>query len=154
MKNKFIASLITIIILLTCIATAEPYADTYSVQIAAYKQLPDKLVKSVEQYGSVHISHHGELSRVSVGNFAHKSAAEKLLSQLKQAGYKDAFISRINTQPSSIENPNKPHASETPSSPTSEMAKFRNLSKSDKDRAVFINNRLHLKEGNRFILVP
>ncbi len=142
------------LILLPCIVTAEPHIDTYSVQIAAYKQLPEKLVKSVEQYGSIHISHHGELTRVSVGNFAHKSAAEKLLLQLRQAGYKDAFISHINTHSSSIENQSNPHGNETHSSPMSEMTKFRSLPKSDKDRAVFINGRLHLKEGKRFILVP
>lgn len=145
---------LTTIIFLTCIVIAEPLTGSYSVQIGSYKQLPDKFPKSVEQYGSVHITPHAELTRVSVGNFNNKSNAEKLLSRLKQAGFKDAFISRITTESSSIQNQITRQKIKNPSSATSEMAKFRNLTKSEKDRAVFLNGKLHLKEGKQFILVP
>ncbi len=154
--NKITLLVLTIIISITCISQAEQHTGSYSVQIAAYKYLPDNFIKSAEKYGSVHTSHLGELTRVSVGNFENKNAALELLLQLKKAGYDDAFINHISS--SMISNRSQispqPYQHENHASPSSEMTKFRNLSEAEKERAVFIDGKLHLKQGNRFMLIP
>ena len=152
-NNIIILALFTIINM-PFSAQADQHDGPYSVQIAAYKILPDDFIESAEKYGSVHTSLLGELTRVSVGNFDDRSTAQSLLSQLKQVGYKDAFISRISSSMTSNQNPSKTHHRQSQSNPISEMAKFRNLPDADKESAVFIDGKLHLKEGNRFIPVP
>jgi hypothetical protein len=143
--NKFIPIALISIISISCIAQTEQHAESYSVQIAAYKNLPDNFIKSVKKYGSVHTSQLGELTRVSVGNFENKSAALELLLQLKKSGYEGAFIRHMSSSIASNQSQN---------SPRSEMAKFRTLSEPEKERAVFINGKLHFKQGNQFIAVP
>lgn len=136
------------ILSIACIAQSDSHLDSYSIQIGAYKHLPDHLIKAVEKFGSIHTLKSDGLTRISVGNFNKRSKAQELLLHLKQAGYHDAFISRlsINTAKSSREEAR-------PSDTISEMDKYSNLSKSDKEKAVFINGKLHLKEGNQFIPV-
>lgn len=138
---------------MACIAQEDQSSSSYSVQIATYKNLPKSFVSSAEKYGSVHTSQSGGLTRVSVGNFDNRNAAQDLLSQLKQAGYEDAFISRTGSSMSSNQPHDNSHHHASPSS-GSEMAKFRNLPDSEKERAVFVDGKLHLKEGSSFIPVP
>jgi hypothetical protein len=130
---------------------AEQHYGSYTVQIAAYKILPDNFIRSAEKYGSVYTARTGELARISVGRFDNRSAAQVLLSLLRQSGYEYAFIHRIDPDITSNENHDSTHHHANSSS---EMAKFRSLSGADKDRAVFIDGKLHLKSDNRFIPVP
>ena len=143
--KKFITLALLLIISMACITQADQHSSSYRVQIAIYKNLPEDFVASAEKFGSVHTSQAGELTRVSVGSFSNRSEAQDLLSQLKQAGYEDAFISQTGSRMTNTQHQE---------SPSSEMAKFRNLSDAEKDRAVFVDGKLHLKEGNRFIPIP
>ncbi len=138
---------------MACIAQADQSSSLYSVQIATYKNLPENFVESAEKYGSVHTSQGEGLTRVSVGDFDSRNAAQNLLSQLKQAGYEDAFIKRTGSIMSSNQHHDNSHDHPSPGS-GSQMAKFRNLPDSEKERAVFINGTLHLKQGSGFIPVP
>mgnify|MGYP006121716019 FL=1 len=138
---------------MACIAQADPSSSSYSVQIGTYKSLPKNFVGSAEKYGRVYTSQSGDLTRVSVGGFDNRNAAQNLLSQLKQAGYEDAFISHTGSSMSSNQPHDKAHHQASPGS-GSEMAKFRNLPESEKERAVFVDGKLHLKEGSSFIPVP
>jgi hypothetical protein len=150
-KNIFLALLS--MISMAYIAQADQSSSSYSVQIATYKNLPKNFVESAEKYGRVHTSQNGGLTRVSIGDFDNRNAAQNLLSQLKRAGYEDAFISRTNSSMSSNQPQDNSHHHASPDS-GSEMAKFRNLPDSEKERAVFIDGKLHLKEGSDFIPVP
>ena len=144
-KIIFIALLIFSMV---CIAQSDQHASAYTVQIATYRNLPNNFLTSAEAFGEVHTSQADDLTRVSVGSFNDRNEAQKLLSRLKQAGYEDAFINRLATSSAaSTQHNNATHHS-------SEMAKFRNLSDAEKDRAVFVDGKLHLKEGNQFIPVP
>jgi len=136
---------------MACITHADQHSISYSIQIATYKNLPENFVASAEKYASVHTSQSGGLTRVSVGRFNNRSEAQDLLSQLKLAGYEDAFISQTGSSMTSTLHHDDSHHQK---SPGSEMAKFRNLSPSEKDRAVFVDGKLHLKQGDKFIPVP
>ena len=136
------------ILSIACLAESEPHTRAYSIQIGAYKNLPDDLIKTVEKFGDVHTHQSGDLTRISIGNFRSRSKAQEFLLLIHQAGYQDAFISRLNTI-STTSNRQKTHQSDS----ISEMTKFSNLSNADKDKAVFIHGKLHLKEGNQFIPV-
>tara|TARA_R110002096_G_scaffold120186_3_gene260306 strand:- start:241 stop:672 length:432 start_codon:yes stop_codon:yes gene_type:complete len=134
--------------LFTFIASAtgsDQNSGLFTVQVAAYKHLPKDFVESVERYGTVNVSENGQVTRVSVGQFDNKLSAEELLTQLRQAGYTDAFISH--RRPITSDNQHQ-------RDPSGAMAKFRKLPDTDKDRAVFIDGKLHLKDGKQFILVP
>ncbi|MDW3095350.1 MAG: SPOR domain-containing protein [Gammaproteobacteria bacterium] len=122
--------------------------STYSIQIGAYKNPPENLIKRVEKFGVIHTSKFGDITRVNVGSFKSRSKAQEFLLNIQEAGYQDAFISRLNMI-SATSNLQETHQSDS----TSEMTKFRNLSNTDKDKAVFINGKLHLKEDNKFIPV-
>ncbi|MFK7794853.1 MAG: SPOR domain-containing protein [Gammaproteobacteria bacterium] len=147
MKKPILLALL--IISIASSAQAHQHANSYSVQIATYRNLPNNFLTSAEAFGEVHTSQANGLTRVSIGSFSNRNEAQALLSQLKKAGYEDAFISHLgaSSSPSSSEHNN-------PTSPSSEMAKFRNLSDAEKDRAVFVDGKLHLKEGNQFIPIP
>ncbi len=140
---------------MTFIAQAGHHGNAYTVQIATYKNLPTNFLTSAEAFGDVHTSQTGELTRVSVGSFNSRSEAQALLSRIKQAGYDDAFINQLGTSNAA----NRSHSSSSSqdsfqANPSSEMAKFRNLPEAEKDRAVFVDGKLHLKDGNQFIPVP
>lgn len=141
---------------IACIAHADKHASDYTVQIATYRTLPNNFVKSAEEFGEVLTSQAGDLTRVSIGSFNTKDQAQELLSRLRQAGYKDAFIKRTDADVTahSSHASNSTHHHDHHSLPGSEMEKLRNLSATDKERAVFLDGKLHLKDGNKFILVP
>ncbi len=95
MANKITALALLTIINIACIAQVAQHTGSYTVQIAVYKNLPENFISSAEKYGTVHASQTGELTRISVGSFSSRNVAQELLSRLRQAGYKDAFINRI-----------------------------------------------------------
>ena len=149
--KKIILLVLLTVISITSIANADQHSGSYSVQIATYKNLPENYVASAEKFGRVYTSHTNRLTRVSVGKFDSRNKALDLLSQLKQAGYQDAFISRTESSAASAHQHDNSHHHD---SPESEMAKFRDLPDADKEHAVFVDGKLHLKEGSRFIPVP
>ena len=67
-------------------------SEIYSVQIGSYKHFAEKTKNAVGQFGVVHVFTFNNLSRVTVGEFTDRSAAENLKSQLQNAGYEDAFV--------------------------------------------------------------
>lgn len=94
---------------------ADQHAESYTVQVAAYKSLPDNFIESAERFGAVHTSLSGELTLISTGKFSNRSAAQKLLSRLKRAGYEDAFVQNIVSGMAGNQHPEYP---------SSEMAKL------------------------------
>ena len=73
---------------------AEP-SEIFAVQIGTYKQFAAKAKQLASQFGVVHVLTFEGLSRVTVGEFSDKQRAAQLLTQLKQAGFNDAFIRKI-----------------------------------------------------------
>ena len=73
---------------------AQP-TEIYTIQIGTYKQFAEETRKTVLQYGVVHVLTYENLSRVTVGEFTNREAAAEVLHNLKDAGFKDAFIRQI-----------------------------------------------------------
>ena len=80
------------LLLIMPINTYATNSDIFSVQIGTYKHFAEKTKEAVSQYGIVHVFTFKNLSRVTVGEFTNRQAAEKLRDKLRKAGYKDAFV--------------------------------------------------------------
>ena len=55
----------------------------------------DKAVQKLQQVASVSVQKTGNLTKVFVGPFKDKAEAQRLLQQVKQLGYKDAWVQTI-----------------------------------------------------------
>jgi len=127
----------------TCFA--HTHSGSYTVQVATYRNVPSNFVESLNQYGKVHAIQAGELTRVSIGSFDSRDGATNLLNKLRNEGFDDAFINRLGASTSSH--------SHSKIEQSSEMTKFHSLSPSEQDQAVFLDGKLFLKQGERFIPV-
>ena len=69
-------------------------SEIFTVQIGSYKHFAEDTKNAVNQFGVVHVFTFKNLSRVTVGEFTDRRAAETLKIKLQNAGYKDAFVRR------------------------------------------------------------
>ena len=82
--------------------------EVYAVQIGTYEKFAADTKRSVENFDNVHVFTYKNQSRITVGEFTTKDNAKVLLTRLKNAGFKDAFIRQTgyvdsNKPPSTIE---------------------------------------------------
>ena len=69
--------------------------EIFAIQIGTYKHFAEDAKESVRKFGEVHVLTYENLSRVTVGEFTSKQEAMTVLHQLREAGFKDAFIRQI-----------------------------------------------------------
>lgn len=87
--------MIRLVLLLLLVVPLNSFAgnsEIFTVQVGTYKHFAEKTKANVSQYGLVHVFTHKNLSRVTVGEFTSRQAAETLKRKLHMAGYKDAFV--------------------------------------------------------------
>lgn len=70
---------------------------SWRIQAGAFGQQAnvDKAVQKLQQVASVSVQKTGNLTKVFVGPFKDKAEAQRLLQQVKQLGYKDAWVQTI-----------------------------------------------------------
>ena len=114
-------------------------SEIFSVQIGSYKHFAEDTKKAVSQYGIVHVFTFKNLSRVTVGEFTDRKAAEVLKNKLRKAGYKDAFVRQTGYA-------NLAQAKST-------IEKF-NLLISEMDaQAFYLDGHMYLFQGNGYIRI-
>ena len=69
--------------------------NIYAVQVGSYKTFAEDAKQIVSKFGEVHVFTFKNLSRVTVGEFKNRQSAADLLSKLKEAGFKDAFVRQV-----------------------------------------------------------
>jgi hypothetical protein len=87
-------SLLLIIILTFPAVSLAQTTEIYAVQIGIYEKFSADAKQSVKNFDNVHVFTYKNKSRVTVGEFTSKDSAIGLLRELKNAGFKDAFIRR------------------------------------------------------------
>ena len=124
---------------LPLIAFTQP-TEIFAIQIGTYKHFAQDAKESVSQFGEVHVLTYENLSRVMVGEFTQKQEATTVLQQLKEAGFKDAFIRQIG------------YADLT--KVQSDIEKF-NLLIAEMDAQVFyVDDYKYIFEGSGYIQLP
>ena len=116
--------------------------NTYSIQIGTYKNPPAHLIQTAEQFGPVHQIWFNKLTRITVGEYSHKSTALKKLPQLKQAGFHDAFVRKIGSARIHSEHNHL------------EIQKFNLLAEELDARSLYVNGKMYLKQGDHYIKIP
>lgn len=82
-------------------------ANDFTVQVGAYQVLTNQAISKAEKHGEVYQSiGNDNVTRLHVGRFTSKAAAESKRNQLRNSGYRDAFITQI-----SVTSPASNHAS-------------------------------------------
>ena len=129
-------------LILLLIAPLNAYAtnsEIFSVQIGTYKHFAEKTKEAVSRYGIVHVFTFKNLSRVTVGEFTDKGAAERLRDKLRHAGYKDAFV----RQTGYVNLANKNNTIE----------KFNILISEMDAQAFYLDGHMYLFQGNGYIRI-
>lgn len=121
---------------LTCLANN---SDIFSVQIGTYKHFSENIKQDASKYGVVHVFTFKGFSRVTVGEFTARHAAEILKNKLRKAGYKDAFVRRTGqlnlTNSSSV------------------IEKFNVLISEMNAQAFYLDGHMYLFQGDGYIRI-
>ena len=146
--NRFITAMLLAVGLSIPAAAAE-----YVVQIGAFRHPNPSFAEAASTVGQVsnRVTASG-LTRVEVGSYASRTAAIEALERLRAAGYDDAFVRRSgagNPAPAALA-PRTPAVSAAPK-PRGVQDELASLPADIRRRAVILDGRLHIKEGNRFI---
>jgi len=121
---------------LVCIASN---SEIFSVKIGTYKHFSENIKEDASKYGVVHVFTFKGYSRVTVGEFTNRQAAETLQNRLRQAGYKDAFVRRTG------------HLNLTNSS--SVIEKFNVLISEMNAQAFYLDGHMYLFQGDGYIRI-
>ena len=116
--------------------------NTYSIQIGTYKNPPEHLIQIAEQFGPVHQIWFNKLTRITVGEYSHKSQALKKLPLLKKAGFDDAFVRNIGSARIHSEHDHL------------EIQKFNLLVEELDARSLYVNGKMYLKQGDHYVKIP
>ena len=135
------------------IFTAAVYAESYYVQLGAYRDPSNANLSSTGSLGQLEQrAGAGGLTRIRIINIESKTAASEVLVQAKEQGFSDAYIG----ERSSRGNSNKT-ASNSMSIPAYSGPSDRRISAArDKvspeqyGNIVYLDGKLVLKEGNEF----
>ncbi len=114
-------------------------SEIFSVQIGSYRHFADDAKINVSQYGVVHVFTFNNLSRVTVGEFTDRSAAEALRNRLRAAGYKDAFVRK--TGYADLDKTR------------SDIEKFNILISELDAQAFYLNGHMYLFQGQGYIRI-
>ena len=85
-------SLLLIILLALPAASIAQRTEVFAVQIGTYEKFAANTKQAVKDFDDVHVFTFKNQSRVTVGEFTSRESAKTLLRDLKNAGFKDAFI--------------------------------------------------------------
>lgn len=113
--------------------------EIFAVQIGSYRHFAEDTKKTAQKFGEVHIFTFKNLSRVTVGEFTNKQAATTLLNELKQVGFKDAFVRRTG-----YVDLNKVHTT---------IQKFNILISEMDAQAFYLDGSMYLYQGQGYIKI-
>ena len=116
--------------------------NTYSIQIGTYKNPPEHIIRKAEQFGPVHQIWFNKLTRITVGEYPHKTEALEKLPQLKQAGFHDAFVRKVGSARIHSEHNH------------TEIQKFNLLAEELNARSLYVNGKMYLKQGDHYVKIP
>jgi hypothetical protein len=85
--------LLIIFLTLPTVAYAQK-TEVFAIQIGTYEKFSAETKQAVKHFDNVHVFKYRNQSRVTVGEFISRDNAKPLLTELKKAGFKDAFIRR------------------------------------------------------------
>ena len=85
-------SLLLIILLALPAVSIAQRTEIFAVQIGTYEKFAANTKQAVKDFDHVHVFTFKNQSRVTVGEFTSRESAKTLLRDLKNAGFKDAFI--------------------------------------------------------------
>jgi|TARA_B110000238_G_C16131263_1_gene441545 hypothetical protein len=68
--------------------------EVFAIQIGTYEKSSSDTKQAVKHFDNVHVFKYRNQSRITVGEFISRDNAKPLLTELKKAGFKDAFIRR------------------------------------------------------------
>lgn len=131
-------TLLFMLLIIPAIIFAEN-SEIFSVQIGSYRHFADDVKKDVSQYGVVHVFTFNNLSRVTVGEFTDRSAAEALKRKLRMTGYKDAFVRK--TGYADLDKTR------------SDIEKFNILISELDAQAFYLNGHMYLFQGQGYIRI-
>lgn len=131
--------ILLILILISPCSSFAAESEIFSVQIGTYKHLAEDTKNNVDKFGIVHVFTFNNLSRVTVGEFTSRRAAEKLKVKLQNAGYQDAFVRRTG-------HVNLEKAKST-------IEKFNVLISEMDARAFYLDGHMYLFQGNGYIRI-
>ena len=116
--------------------------NTYTIQIGTYNNPPDQILQAAKKFGPVHQIWFNKLTRITVGEFSHKSEALKQLLYIKQAGFDDAFVRKVGTARIHDQHDHL------------EIQKFNLLAKELNARSLYVNGKMYLRQGDHYIKIP
>ncbi len=120
-------------------------AAEYVVQIGAFRRPSQDFAAAARQVGEVTtVVTSSGVTLFQVGTFGSFSEANEARSSLRAAGYADAFVRRARRSAASL-----PAVSAAP--PAEGATRFERLPAELQARTVYLDGRLHVKEGDRFI---
>ncbi|MFK8030016.1 MAG: SPOR domain-containing protein [Gammaproteobacteria bacterium] len=152
-----------IVLMLALFITSATYADSFDVQIGAFRY-PDaskmKLPAGVGELRST--SGPNGFTRFVVGPYDTRSAAKQALAELRAAGYGSAFIRATRNRIDAYEVDSRtstPTAQtytasqqSTSSGPTQrELDQLMRLTEEERRNVVYLDGRLHKKVGDEFV---
>lgn len=153
-----------LLIFLSSFASTSLMADTYGIQVGAFKNVPAGLIGKLEDYAAVTTLQGKAVTSIIVGNYTTVSAAEMTLFELQNAGFSSAFIRDIDKARTQVQSSGQTRSSvvnshdkssgngyEHPLFNAAEQAKWKTLSPSQQRNAVLLDGKLHLKQGDKFV---
>ncbi|MEM1229179.1 MAG: SPOR domain-containing protein [Pseudomonadota bacterium] len=144
-------------------ATGAAQAEDYTIQIGAFSTPSDRFAASARSEGTLYYTaRDGGMVALSIGRYASFAAAQNQLAQL-QDSYPDAYVRRadpdaaqrwpgggagIAAETASATRAARGSAARRTNAP--DDAILATLSEAERKNVVYLDGKLHVKEGNRF----
>lgn len=98
MKHYFNILLVVLLAASLSANTANQVAYTFTIHVGAFVNPKLTDFENIRPYGYLYAQKFNNLLQVYMGDYATESEASKILTQIKQRGYPDAFITRRNLE--------------------------------------------------------
>lgn len=129
-------------------------AHRFSIQILASESPDIEALRASGGFDELYTEETGfGLTRVKVGAYSSRGEAERDLSNVKEKGFPDAFITSSSNQKSAQVMTSVPTPLSSNSSPLSHQQSpgWSKLTEEQKRNIVYLDGELHLHEGDEFI---
>lgn len=165
MKSAKTFSLRTLALAGALTLSTQVAAEGYGVQIGAYQSVSPQLMEELAEYGRIVQEPYVGLTRIIVTSTGELNDTETLLRNLKNNGFSDAYIKKIGAHAevnASYTQRKSSHSHDSSSSHShgsdthrhiDSDPKWQRLTAEQRSKAVYLDGKLHLKEGSRFIPV-
>ena len=170
MKREIQLASRSILAVVSFVWAASSAAQTYTVQIGAFREPASSFIAAASAHGEVVREANSKgLTLISVGRFGRRDAADKLLAQMAR-DYPGAYVRRVKRAGSTAAEPSRARPSAQPQSTTDfsvaelrsgsgsllrghkqDQDLFNQLSAEDRERVVSLDGELHVKVGERFV---